>query len=243
MAAPRSGSPARRSIAPQPATTAATSTTSPAATTTSPDTSGGSWSAGRGYDLASGLGTPDAGPLVTALCADSIRLASVGGQSSAVGAAVGVALHAADLHGARLRYTASGLPPGVRIRPDSGQLTGRPGKPGRYRVHVAVRDGRGARAGQLFSWSVGALPRITDARLTGSAAARRLAVTVASGRHAPWLRRVRVRLPAGLSVSGSARALVRARHQHDPPGSRVGGDDLAGLPFPVGPVLARGERP
>jgi hypothetical protein len=175
-------------------------------------TSGESWSAGRGYDLASGLGTPDAGPLVTALCADSIRLASVGGQSSAVGAAVGVALHAADVHGAQLRYTASGLPPGVRIRPDGGQLTGRPGKPGRYRVHVAVRDGRGARAGQLFSWSVGALPRITDARLTGSAAARRLSVTVASGRHAPWLRRVRVRLPAGLSVSGSARALVRARH-------------------------------
>jgi hypothetical protein len=183
-------------------------------------TSGDSWSAGRGYDLASGLGTPDAGPLVAALCADSIRLASVGGQSSAVGAAVGVALHADDVHGARLRYSASGLPAGVRIRSRSGQLTGRPRTPGRYRVRVAVRDGRGAQAGRVFSWSVGALPRITDARLTGSGAERRLTVTVASGRHAPWLRRVRVRLPAGLSVSGSAHALVRARHHTS---VRVGG--------------------
>ncbi len=175
-------------------------------------TSGDSWSAGPGYDLASGLGTPDAGPLVTALCADSIRLASIGGQSSAVGAAVGVTLHAADVDAAHLHYSASGLPAGVRIRPRSGQLTGRPRTPGRYRVRVAVRDGRGARAGQHFTWSVGALPRITDARLTGPGAQRRLAVTVASGRHAPWLRRIRVRLPAGLSVSGSAHAQVRARH-------------------------------
>jgi hypothetical protein len=176
-------------------------------------TSGDRWPAGRGYDPASGLGTPNAAPLVTALCADSIRLASVGGQSSAVGAAVGVALHAGDVHGARLRYSAKGLPAGVRIRSHSGQLTGRPRRPGRYRVRVAVRDGRGARAGRVFTWSIGALPRITGAALTGSGAGRRLALTVTSGRHAPWLRRVRVRLPAALSVPGTARALVRARHQ------------------------------
>src|SRR5579875_131616 len=69
-------------------------------------TSASRWSAARGYDLASGLGSPDAGPLVSALCADSIRLATVGGQSSAVHAAVALHLQASDVRGARLRYSA-----------------------------------------------------------------------------------------------------------------------------------------
>ncbi|HTU28045.1 MAG TPA: S8 family serine peptidase [Solirubrobacteraceae bacterium] len=177
--------------------------------------SGDRWSAGRDYDLASGLGTPDAGPLAAALCADSIRLASVGGQSSAVGAAVAVAVRAIDVHSARLRFSASGLPRGVRMGARSGKLTGRPRKPGRYHVRVAVRDGRGARAGRTFTWSVGGLPRITAARVTGAGTARRLAVAVSSGRHAPWLRRVRVHLPAGLSARANPRVVVHARHRAD----------------------------
>jgi hypothetical protein len=175
-------------------------------------TSGDRWSAAQDYDLASGLGTPDAGPLVGALCGDSIRLAAVGGQSSAVHAGVAVALHASDVRGARLRYRASGLPVGVRIATRSGRLTGRPRRPGHYVVHVSVRDGRGARAGRTFTWSVAAPPRITIARLSGTGSARRLAVTITSGPHAPWLRRVRLHLPAGLTAPASARAVVRARH-------------------------------
>jgi Pro-kumamolisin, activation domain/Putative Ig domain len=175
--------------------------------------SGDRWSAGRDYDLASGLGSPDAAPLAESLCGDSIRLASVGAQSSAVGAAVSVAMHASDAHGANLHYSASGLPRGVRIGTHSGRLTGRPRTPGRYRVRVAVRDGRGARAGRSFAWSVGGSPRITDVRLTGSGATRRLATTVASGRHAPWLRRVRVHLPGGLRAPANPRVVARARHR------------------------------
>jgi kumamolisin len=94
-------------------------------------TSGERWSAGRDYDLASGLGTPDAGPLAAALCADSIRLATVGGQSSAVGAAVAVAVRASDVHGARLRYSASGLPRGVRMGARSGRRVPDEPSPGR----------------------------------------------------------------------------------------------------------------
>lgn len=175
-------------------------------------TSGDRWSAARGYDLASGLGTPDAGPLVSALCAESIRLAAVGGQSSAVSAAVALTLHARDVRGAHLRYSASGLPAGVRVGTRSGRLTGRPRMPGRYLVHVVVRDGRAARAGRSFRWSVGAPPRIIDARVTGTGDARRLTVRVASGRHAPWLRRLRVRLPAGLRFRANKLPTVVARH-------------------------------
>lgn len=176
-------------------------------------TSGDRWSAGRGYDLASGLGTPDAGPLVRDLCADSIALSNVGGQSSALGAAVTVALHGRDVRGARLRYSASGLPPGVRVDARRGRLIGRPRRPGRYRVHVSVRDGHGARAGRTFNWTVGALPQITVARLTGAGRSRRLSLRIASGRHAPWLRRLRVRLPAGLRAARRPRTLVHARHR------------------------------
>jgi hypothetical protein len=196
--------------------------------------SGDRWSAGRDYDLASGLGSPDAGPLAGALCADSIRLGTVGGQSSAVGAAVTVTVHASDVHGAHLRYSASGIPRGVRMGSRSGQLTGRPRTPGRYRVQVAVRDGRGARAGRSFTWSVGGLPRITDARLTGSGAARRLAVTVASGRHAPWLRRLRVHLPVGLRAATDAHVVVHARHRA---GVRVAGSVVTISPASPSPTI------
>ncbi|HLI60284.1 MAG TPA: S53 family peptidase [Solirubrobacteraceae bacterium] len=174
---------------------------------------GGRWPAGPGYDLASGLGTPDAAPLARDLCDDSLALSRVRGQSSALGAAVAVALHGRDVRGARLRYTARGLPPGVRIGHRNGRLTGRPRRPGRYRVHVAVRDGRGARAGRTFAWTVGALPRVTLARVTGAGGNRRLALTIASGRHAPWLRRIRVRLPAGFAARRHPHAIVHARHR------------------------------
>lgn len=174
-------------------------------------TSGGRWPAGPGYDLASGLGSPDAHALVPALCSDSIGMRAVGGQSSALGAAVSVVLHSRDVRGARLRYSASGLPRGVRLLARTGRLTGRPLRAGRYRVHVAVRDGRGARAGRVFTWSVGADPRISVARLTGTRSARRLALTVTSGPHAPWLRRVRIHLPAGLALAPRRRPMVRAR--------------------------------
>jgi hypothetical protein len=176
-------------------------------------TNGGRWPAGRGYDLASGLGTPDAAPLARDLCADSIRLSAVGGQSSALGATVALALHGRDVHGARLRYAATGLPPGVRVGRRSGRLSGRPRSPGRYRVRVTVRDGRGARAGRTFTWTVGALPRLTRARVTGAPGNRRLSLTISSGRHAPWLRRLRVRLPAGFTARRHPRPIVHARHR------------------------------
>ncbi len=173
-------------------------------------TSGGRWPAGPGYDLASGLGTPNAGPLVAALCADTIRLGQPSGQSSAVRAAIAVRLRARDRRGARLRFSARHLPPGVRLQARSGRIVGRPRTPGRYRVHVAVRDGRGARAGRSFTWVVGGAPRVSAARVLGVGGRRRLEITIACGRHVPWLRSLRVHLPSGLTAGGP-RPAVRAR--------------------------------
>jgi hypothetical protein len=172
-------------------------------------THGGDWRAGRGYDLATGLGTPDAGPLVAGLCANSARLASPGSQVSADRAAVGVSL-SAGRHGSGATYAASHLPPGIHLDVDTGLLSGRPHTPGRYRVRAGVRTADGSRATARFVWDVGGAPRITLAQLQGG----RLALTVGCGPHVPWLRRLRIHIPAGLR--GGAAAAISA-----PAGARL----------------------
>jgi hypothetical protein len=54
-----------------------------------------------------------------------------------------------------LSYTASGLPPGLRMDPSSGWVTGvlTPGS-GRYKVTVTVRDSRTGSARTTFFWNV-----------------------------------------------------------------------------------------
>jgi hypothetical protein len=174
-------------------------------------TNAGRWAAAPGYDLASGLGTPNAGPLVQSLCADSIRLTQPGAQSSAVHAAVGLGLSATDVRGATLTYQAVHLPPGVSVDPRTGRLSGRPRKPGRYNVLAEVRDGHGARTSERFSWTIARAPRLSSPQLLGVGSARRVQVTIDSGRHAPWLRRLRIHLPGGLVARDAAQVAVRAR--------------------------------
>jgi hypothetical protein len=169
-------------------------------------TDGGRWAASRDYDLATGLGTPDAAALAASLCADSVRLSRPHVQSSAVRAAVGLRLRARDVRGATLAYRAAHLPPGVRVNARTGRLSGRPTKSGRYHVRVGVADGRGSRAAQTFTWDVGGAPRLTAVRLGHD----RLALTVHSGRHVPLLRRLRIHVPRGLRVAASAHANARA---------------------------------
>ena len=171
------------------------------------DAGDGRWSAAAGYDLASGLGTPDAEPLVAALCADTTRLSPLAGQSSAVRASVALRLRGTDVRGARLTYTASHLPPGVHLDARTGRLSGRPRTPGRYHVRANVRDEQGAQAAQRFTWAVGGAPHLSQARLTGSGARRRLELVVRSGAHVP-LRALVITLPAGLRTAGKSRISV-----------------------------------
>ena len=176
-------------------------------------TDGGRWPAGPGYDLTTGLGTPNATALVASLCADSARLSAPGAQSSAAGAAVALRLRGHDVRGARLRYRASHLPPGVQVNPVSGRLTGRPRTAGRFVVDAIVRDGRGAQSGTTFQWTIGGSPHLTRAQLLGTGTRRRLDITVISGAHAPWLRRLRVHVPAGLAPGRAVRVSARASAQ------------------------------
>jgi subtilase family serine protease len=137
------------------------------------------FAAGSGYDMASGLGTPNAQSLVPALCggapipaasastrskaparetvaqAGGITLARLGARSSRLGTPVQVRLRARDNHGLALRYTAAGLPRGLKINPRTGLISGRPKHSGTRLVTVRVSDGHGGFARASFRWNIG----------------------------------------------------------------------------------------
>jgi subtilase family serine protease len=135
------------------------------------------FSAGSGYDMASGLGTPDARSLVPALCgapavpatvatqakatatatgreSSGVTLARLGIRSSGLGTRVRVRLRARDGRGLAMRYSATGLPPGLRIGTRTGIISGRPRLAGTRRVTVRVSDGHGGSARATFRWQI-----------------------------------------------------------------------------------------
>jgi subtilase family serine protease len=112
------------------------------------------FSAKRGYDPATGLGTPNATPLVASLCAATIALSDVSPKQTPTDKQVSLRLHAADPRSRRLRWSAKGLPPGLRLNRSSGRITGRPSRSGRYVVHATVRDAQWATATTTFTWTI-----------------------------------------------------------------------------------------
>ena len=79
-------------------------------------------------------------------------------QTSTEGAAVSLPIHARDANGSALLYTAVGLPPGLKLNPTSGLISGvvAPGAAasGPYTVTVTAVDADGYSASQTFQWDV-----------------------------------------------------------------------------------------
>lgn len=171
---------------------------------------GGQFAARPGYDMATGLGTPNGSTLATALCTDSIGLSSPGAQHSIVHAPVSVQLKAYDTHGAPVRYGASGLPAGLSINASSGKITGRPTRLGTSTVAVTASDAAGTAARTTFAWTIQTDPTLSRVSLAGVGAAHpKLSFTVTAGRSAPQLATVTVAVPRGLTFTRS-RATVSA---------------------------------
>ena len=85
---------------------------------------------------------------------DRVSVASPGGQSSVIGAAVSLQLHATSSTGAALSFRASGLPAGLGISA-SGRVSGTPGiTAGTYRATVTARDANGASGSASLTWAV-----------------------------------------------------------------------------------------
>jgi subtilase family serine protease len=131
------------------------------------------FAAGPGYDMASGLGTPNARSLVPALCGETltssspasaatsaaasspgITLARLPARSTRIHMRVGLAIRAHDNHGLALRYAAAGLPRGLKINVHTGLISGRPQDAGTRQVTVRVSDGDGGLARASFRWRV-----------------------------------------------------------------------------------------
>jgi hypothetical protein len=121
---------------------------------------GGLYPAGPGYDMASGLGTPQGAQLAGNLCAPQVSVANPGAQTSAVRGAVNLPVVGSDSAGYPLTYSSSGLPPGLGINSSTGTISGTPSLIGSYGVTVQATDSRNRSASSAFTWTV--VPAITN---------------------------------------------------------------------------------
>jgi Pro-kumamolisin, activation domain/Putative Ig domain len=170
-------------------------------------TNGGQYAAKPGYDPVTGLGTPNAGALVGQLCADTMHLTAPRTERSTLRAAVSVRLHASDVPGAPVGFSATGLPPGLKVNAATGVVGGHPTRIGRYTVRLTARDSQQAAASATLTWTVGGAPRLSRLSLaTVAHGGADLAFTLTAARNAPSLRTVAVTLPRGLRIGlGRAR--------------------------------------
>lgn len=80
-------------------------------------------------------------------------LVSIGNQTGLTANAVDIQVNASDPNGDTLRYSASGLPPGLSIDSLTGRITGTPTTTGNYSVVIAVSDGFNSATVSLL-WSI-----------------------------------------------------------------------------------------
>ncbi len=172
-------------------------------------TNGGLYPAGPGYDMASGLGSPNAGALALVLCANALRVNNPGAQVSTLGQPTSLLVTTTAPRGSGLTYYATQLPPGLSISKTTGLITGRPQRLGTWVAGVAALDQKLALRATFFMWKVVGAPIVSGLTLSGVGGGRpRLSLTVASGRSAAALKTVSIRVPRGLSFASAVRQVT-----------------------------------
>jgi GH25 family lysozyme M1 (1,4-beta-N-acetylmuramidase) len=84
----------------------------------------------------------------------ALPLLNPGAQRKTAGSTVALRVRQADPVAGRVAsFTATGLPPGVRIGA-RGLISGRPASPGTYRAKVSASDGKGDSGSSSFTWTV-----------------------------------------------------------------------------------------
>ena len=170
------------------------------------DTNHGLYPVTAGYDMTTGLGVPDGAALAAGLCGLRAPVYTVAVQTPRRRAAVAHAHFTLRVRGTdsgrqQLRYSAHGLPRGLRIS-RRGVISGVPHRPGHATVTVTAVDHATNRATVRFRLAVlTPAARVSRVSLTGTAQRHpRLSFTVQRGHLGPDLRSVTVRLPRGLTV-------------------------------------------
>ena len=116
-------------------------------------TNGGKFAARPRYDMASGLGTPNASALASALC-ETVTVTDPGAQSSTLGLKLSLRLAAIDAGNSPLTYGATGLPAGLSIDSSTGRVRGTPTQAGTSTVVVAATDAGGRADSVSFTWTI-----------------------------------------------------------------------------------------
>ncbi|MFG1811016.1 putative Ig domain-containing protein, partial [Streptomyces sp. NPDC049040] len=111
-----------------------------------------------GYDGPTGLGTPNGTSAFTnggSTGGNTVTVTSPGNQSTKVGTAVSLTVHATDsASGQTLTYSATGLPAGLAINASTGVISGTPSTVGTSSVTVTAKDSTNATGSASFSWAV-----------------------------------------------------------------------------------------
>ncbi len=170
----------------------------------------GLYPAGAGYDMASGLGSPNGSALAGALCAQTLRVVNPGARSSTVNRTVSLQARSTG-GGSGVRFQAHGLPAGLSINAASGRISGTPPRIGRSTVTLGASDGDGGLATTSFTWTVGGRPTVSHQSLTGAERTRHvLGLTLTAGRGAPPIRALAIALPRGVSFASGAHKVALA---------------------------------
>ncbi len=86
---------------------------------------------------------------------NTVTVTNPGNQTSTVGTAASVQIHATDSASSQaLTYSATGLPAGLSVNASSGLISGTPSAQGTSSVTVTARDGTGASGSASFTWTV-----------------------------------------------------------------------------------------
>jgi hypothetical protein len=84
-----------------------------------------------------------------------VTVTNPGNQTSTVGTAVSVQVHATDSNsGQTLTYSAANLPAGLSINSSTGLISGTPTTAGTSSASVTAKDGTGATGSASFTWTV-----------------------------------------------------------------------------------------
>ena len=178
-------------------------------------TNSGQFAATPGYDMASGLGSPNAGALIPGLCRSALRLIPVAPQRSARRATIApLPVRFSDIPHVGAVVRVRGLPPGLHFTRTTAVIRGAPRRSGLYHVTVTAYDRDGARARERFTWTIGNPTRLRGVSLTGlSGGHPTLVFTVAAGRRSPALERLTITVPGELRLySTRSIAISNAGH-------------------------------
>ncbi|MCO5998008.1 putative Ig domain-containing protein [Actinoallomurus rhizosphaericola] len=110
-----------------------------------------------GYDGPTGLGTPNGATAFQggSTGGNTVTVTNPGNQTSTVGTAVSLQIHATDsASGQTLTYSATGLPAGLSINSSTGLISGTPTAAGTSNVTVTAKDSTGASGSASFTWTV-----------------------------------------------------------------------------------------